>query len=241
MAECVQMSDIAKRFGETVALAGVDFTAARGEIHGLLGENGAGKTTLMNVLSGLYRADGGRVWIDGRPVDIHEPRDAIRHRIGMVHQHFELIGPLSALENVIVGNEGGGLQLRRDRQAHAVTELARRFGFELDLRARVASLPMADRQKVEIVKAIYRGVDVLILDEPTTVLTPGEADVLLRTLRTLAAQGVSVVFISHKIAEVLGHSDRVTVMRAGRTVATVKTSTTGERELVEMMIGERLG
>ena len=236
----LRMEAIDKRFGATIALDHAELELGAGELHALLGENGAGKTTLMNVLSGLYRADGGRVWIDGRPVDIHEPRDAIRHRIGMVHQHFELIGPLSALENVIVGNEGGGLQLRRDRQARAVAELAQRFGFELDLRARVASLPMADRQKVEIVKAIYRGVDVLILDEPTTVLTPGEADVLLRTLRTMAAQGLSVVFISHKIAEVLGHSDRVTVMRAGRTVATVTTSATGERELVEMMIGERL-
>lgn len=234
------MEAIDKRFGATIALDHAEFELAVGEFHALLGENGAGKTTLMNVLSGLYRADGGRVWIDGRLADITEPRDAIRHRIGMVHQHFELIAPLSALENVIVGHEGGGLWLRRDRHARALAALARRFGFELDLRARVASLPMADRQRVEIMKAIFRGVDVLILDEPTTVLTPEEAVVLLRTLRTMVAQGLSVVFISHKIAEVLGHSDRVTVMRAGRTVATVRTSDAGERELVEMMIGERL-
>src|SRR5262249_62312371 len=156
--------------------------------------------------------DDSRVRIDGAPGALHDPRDAIRHHIGMVHQHFELISPLPALENVIVGNEGGGLRLRRDRQIRPVGELGRRFGFEIDLRARVASLPMADRQKVEIVKAIYRGVDVLILDEPTAVLTPGEADVLLRTLRTMAAQGLTVVFISYKIAEVLGHSDRVPVM-----------------------------
>src|SRR5262249_29978522 len=144
--------------------------------HALLGENGAGKTTLMNVLAGLYRADGGQIWLHGRPVDIAEPRDAIRHGIGMVHQHFELIPTLSALENVIVGREGRGWWLRRDRQARAVDALARRFGFQIDLQARVASLSMADRQRVEIVRAMYRGVDVLILDEPTTVLTPAEAD-----------------------------------------------------------------
>ncbi len=236
----LRMQAMSKRFAATVALADADFEVRAGEIHALLGENGAGKTTLMNVLSGLYRADAGRIWINGERADIGEPRDAIRHRIGMVHQHFELIPTLTALENVIIGQEGGGALLRRDRQARTVTALARRFGFDVDLTAPVASLGMADRQKVEIVKAIFRGVDVLILDEPTTVLTPQESDALLRTLATMTAEGLSVVFISHKIHEVLGHCDRVTVMRAGRTVGTVNASDTTEQTLVEMMIGERV-
>jgi simple sugar transport system ATP-binding protein len=233
------MEAISKRFGATVALDEASFELSAGEIHALLGENGAGKTTLMNVLSGLYRADAGRLWLDGRPAEIAGPRDAIRHRIGMVHQHFELIPPLTALENVIVGREGGAL-LRRDRQAARVAALAQRFGFEVDLGARVAALGLAEQQKVEILKAIVRGVDVLILDEPTTVLTPQEADALLRTLRTMASEGLAVVFISHKIHEVLGHADRVTVMRAGRTIGTVGAAGTTEQQLVEMMIGERV-
>ena len=206
----------------------------------MLGENGAGKTTLMNVLSGLYRPDAGRIWLDGRPADIRGPRDAIRHRIGMVHQHFELIPPLTALENVILGSEGGGVWLRRERRARTVATLASRFGFDVDLGARLSSLGLADRQKVEILKALVRGVDVLILDEPTTVLTPPEADALLRTLRTMAREGLAVVYISHKIQEVLGHCDRVTVMRAGRTIGTVPASGTSEQDLVEMMMGERV-
>ncbi|MBI2207097.1 MAG: ABC transporter ATP-binding protein [Candidatus Rokubacteria bacterium] len=238
--ERLRLEAISKRFGATIALAEAGFEVRAGEIHALLGENGAGKTTLMNVLSGLYHADAGRIWLDGRPAEIAEPRDAIRHRIGMVHQHFELIPPLTALENVIIGQEGSTLLLRRERQARGVAALAARFGFEVDLRAPVAALGLADQQKVEILKAIFRGVDILILDEPTTVLTPQEADALLRTLRTMASEGLSVVFISHKIHEVLGHCDRATVMRAGRSVGTVDASATTEQALVEMMIGERV-
>jgi ABC-type uncharacterized transport system ATPase subunit len=236
----LRLEGIDKRFGPTVALDRAALELRPGELHALLGENGAGKTTLMNVLSGLYRADAGRIWLDGQRIEIAEPRDAIRHRIGMVHQHFELIPPLTGLENVILGEEGRGLWLRRTRQARTVAAIARRFGFEVDLDVPLASLGMADRQKVEILKAIVRGVDVLILDEPTTVLTPQESDTLLRTLRTMATEGLSVVFISHKIQEVLGHCDRVTVMRGGRTIGTVTASETSERELVEMMMGERV-
>src|SRR5215813_2490420 len=240
MAECVQMSDIAKRFGETVALAGVDFTAARGEIHGLLGENGAGKTTLMNVLSGLYRADGGRIVIGDVTAAIAAPSDALAHGIGMVHQHVELIPTFSALENVLLGREGGRLWLRPDRHRKDVEAIAARFGLVIDLDTEVRQLAVGVQQKVEILKSVYRGVDILILDEPTTMLTPQEVDTLFGTLRAMADQGLTVVFITHKIREILANCDRVTVMRSGRRVSTLERAQMDEGRLVELMIGERL-
>jgi len=240
MIERVHMSDIAKRFGETVALAGVDFTAARGEIHGLLGENGAGKTTLMNVLSGLYRADRGRIAIDGVPAAIAAPSDALGHGIGMVHQHVELIPNFSALENVLLGREGGRLWLRPERHRKDVEAVAARFGLALDLDTEVRQLAVGVQQKVEILKSAYRGVDILILDEPTTMLTPQEVDTLFGTLRAMADQGLTVVFITHKIREILANCDRVTVMRSGRRVTTLARAEMDEGRLVELMIGERL-
>ncbi len=239
-AERVQMSGIAKRFGETVALAGVDFAAARGEIHGLLGENGAGKTTLMNVLSGLYRADQGAIAIDGLPVAIASPSDALGHGIGMVHQHVELIANFSVLENVLLGREGSGLWLRPERQRRGVEAIAGRFGLAVELDAEVRQLAIGVPQKVEILRALYRGVDILILDEPTTMLTPQEVDTLFATLRAMAKQGLTVVFITHKIREILANCDRVTVMRGGRRVATLGRAAMDEGGLVELMIGERL-
>src|SRR5262249_27252881 len=240
MAERVQMSDIAKRFGETVALAGVDFTAARGEIHGLLGENGAGKTTLMNVLSGLYRADRGRIAIDGVTAAITAPSDALAHGIGMVHQHVELIPNFSALENVLLGREGGQLWLRPERHHTEVEAVAARFGLTVDLDTEVRQLAVGVQQKVEILKSVYRGIDILILDEPTTMLTPQEVDTLFGTLRAMADQGLTVIFITHKIREILANCDRVTVMRSGRRVSTLQRAELDEGRLVELMIGERL-
>ena len=234
------MSDIAKRFGETVALAGVDFTAARGEIHGLLGENGAGKTTLMNVLSGLYRADRGRIAVDGVLAAIAAPSDALGHGIGMVHQHVELIPNFSALENVLLGREGGRLWLRPERHRKDVEAVAARFGLALDLDTEVRQLAVGVQQKVEILKSAYRGVDILILDEPTTMLTPQEVDTLFGTLRAMAEQGLTVVFITHKIREILANCDRVTVMRGGLQVATLARAEMDEGRLIELMIGERL-
>ena len=236
----LRMEDVTKRFGDSLALDGVTFEVRVGELHALLGENGAGKTTLMNVLSGLYRADSGRIWLDGRRVEIASPRDAVRRRIGMVHQHFELIPALTGLENVVVGRETSRWWFRRDREAGAVEALARRFGFTVALDVPVGALPVADQQKVEILKAIVRGVDVLILDEPTTVLTPQESDHLLATVRAMADEGLAVVFISHRIREVLEHCDRVTVMRGGRVAGSLATAEATEAGLVELMIGERL-
>jgi len=235
----VDMRGVAKRFGATEALRGVDLGLRRGEIHGLLGENGAGKTTLMNVLSGLYRADTGTITIDGRAVEIRAPADALRHGIGMVHQHVELIATFTALENILLGSEGSAWRLRLDRRRADVEAIARRFGLPVALDIEVGGLAAGVQQKVEILKALHRGVGVLILDEPTTMLTPQEVDGLFATLRSLAEGGVTVVFITHKIREILANCDRVTIMRAGAVVATVSRASATEARLVELMIGAR--
>jgi simple sugar transport system ATP-binding protein len=236
----VELRGIAKRFGETVALRGVDVAVAAGEIHGLLGENGAGKTTLMNILSGLYRPDRGEIVLEGRRAVITSPEEALRYRIGMVHQHFELIHNFTALENVLLGREGGRGWLRVERHRDDVETVARRFGLAVDLSAPVGSLSVGVQQKVEILKALYRGVDILILDEPTTMLTPQEVDALFATIRTLAAEGVTVIFITHKIREALSNCDRITVMRSGEVVRTLPRAQASGDDLVEMMIGQRL-
>jgi simple sugar transport system ATP-binding protein len=232
------MSGIAKRFGETVALRDVDFAAGRGEIHGLLGENGAGKTTLMNILSGLYRADRGEIALDDRHVSIASPVDALRHGIGMVHQHVELIPNFTALENILLGREGSRWRLMVHRQRAAVDDVARCFGLALELDVEVSRLAAGVQQKVEILKALYRGVDILILDEPTTMLTPQEVDTLFATVRAMTGRGLTVIFITHKIREILANCDRVTVMRGGGRVATLERAELDEAGLVELMIGE---
>jgi general nucleoside transport system ATP-binding protein len=235
----VEMRGVTKRFGQTVALRGVDLALRRGEIHGLLGENGAGKTTLMNVLSGLYRADAGTIVLDGRRVDIRSPADALAHGIGMVHQHVELIPSFTALENILLGAEGSAWRLRPDRQRAKVEAIARRFGLPVPLDVPVWALAAGVQQKVEVLKALRRGVQILILDEPTTMLTPQEVDGLFATIRTLAEGGATVVFITHKIRESLANCDRATVMRGGSIVATVDRASASESHLVEMMMGER--
>lgn len=233
----VEMRGLTKRFGDVVALDAVDFTLQRGEIHALLGENGAGKTTLMNVLSGLYRADAGRVTVDGMLAHLSAPREALRQGIGMVHQHFELVPQFTILENVILGREGA-LWLRGGRQRAGVEALARQYGLAVDLDARVRTLSVGVQQKVEILRALYRGVRVLILDEPTTLLTPQEVDALFATIAAFTRQGLTVVFITHKIHEALAVSSRITVMRRGRVVATLPRHRVDEQRLVELMMGE---
>ncbi len=237
-APLVRMEGITKRFGAVVALDGADFELLPGEIHALLGENGAGKTTLMNVLSGLYRPDAGRIFVAGQPVRIRGPRDAVRLGIGMVHQHFELVGHFTALENIVLGREGGAVLAPRRLRAE-VEALMERFGLAVPLDREVRTLPVGTQQKVEILKALYRGAQVLILDEPTTLLTPQEVDALFGTLRRLVASGLGVVFITHKLQEVLRTSDRITVMRRGRRVATVRREEASPEELVVWMVGSR--
>ncbi|HSP77833.1 MAG TPA: ATP-binding cassette domain-containing protein, partial [Myxococcaceae bacterium] len=210
-----------------------------GEILALVGENGAGKSTLMNVLYGLYQPDAGEVVMGGQPVRLRSPRDAISRGIGMVHQHFMLVPTLSVAENVVLGREPARWgRLDMERACEEVAATCERFGFKLDPRAQVDTLTVGSQQKVEIVKALHRGAQVLILDEPTAVLTPQEADDLFRVTRGLAAGGRTVIFISHKLREVLSVAERVAVMRRGRLVAEVRAANTRPEELAALMVGE---
>lgn len=237
--DAVSMTRIVKQFGTLVANDHVDFSARSGEVHSLVGENGAGKTTLMNILYGVLTPDEGAIEIGGKPVRIDNPAVAISLGIGMVHQNFKLVPSLSVAENVVLGMEPGkGFVVDRRTAVKRVAALAReRFGLEMDPTAAVQDLPVGLQQRVEILKMLYREAQLLILDEPTAVLTPQETEELFRTIRRLASQGKTVIFITHKLNEVMSVSDRVSVMRAGRAVATLNTAETTAVELAEKMVG----
>ena len=236
----VEMRGITKHFGEVVANAGVDFAARSGEVHALVGENGAGKSTLMSVLTGLYRPDTGTVAIDGRPVRFRSPRDAIDAGIGMVHQHFTLVDSLTVAENVLLGRQGQGFRLDTSTVERELDALGERHGLRVDPRARIWQLSVGEQQRVEILRVLHRGARILILDEPTAVLTPREAAGLAAALRGLADEGLCVVFISHKLDEVLALADQVTVLRRGRSVGTVDAAATDRRSLARLMVGREL-
>jgi simple sugar transport system ATP-binding protein len=240
-APALELRQITKRFGTLVANRSVDFELRRGEIHALLGENGAGKSTLMNVLYGLHQPDEGQILLDGEPVSIDSPRRAIGLGIGMVHQHFMLVPVMTVAENLVLGAEPrSGVLLDYKGAAKSVRDLSQRFGLAVDPEARVEDLGVGAQQRVEILRALFRGAKVLVLDEPTAVLTPQEAQDLFVVLRTLTAEGTSVVFISHKLNEVLDIADRVTVLRRGEKVDTVPTEGATERSLASLMVGREV-
>ncbi|MEM2203538.1 MAG: ABC transporter ATP-binding protein [Sulfolobales archaeon] len=239
----IEMLNISKTFGSLKALDGVSITIKSGEVLGLLGENGAGKSTLMNILFGLYRMDSGEIRIDGKPVKISSPKDAIEKGIFMVHQQFKLIPSYTALENIVINmHRGLGSLTRRNPKAEreTVEKILRSLNFEVPLDRRVDSLSLGTQQKIEILKALVRGARVLILDEPTTNLTPGEVDELFQAIKRLKENGVGIVFITHKLREVLEITDRIVILRKGRKVGERITSAVSPSELIELMVGARM-
>jgi simple sugar transport system ATP-binding protein len=233
------MRGIVKQFPGVLANAGIDFDLLPGEVHALLGENGAGKSTLMNILYGLYPPDAGEIRVAGRPVSFRSAQDAIRCGLGMVHQHFMLVQPLTVAENIVLGQRSPRAPLMEDTRAvhRRLHALAEQYGLAIDPAAEVWTLSVGEQQRVEILKALYRGAQVLILDEPTAVLTPQEASGLLDVMRRLAGEGKSIVFISHKLGEVLASASNITVLRDGKVVGTVTAASTNERDLAHLMVG----
>jgi general nucleoside transport system ATP-binding protein len=238
----LELSGITKRFPGVVASEKVDFDLRRREIHALLGENGAGKSTLMNVVYGLYSPDEGEIRVKGKPVMIDSPTTAIRHGIGMVHQHFMLIPVMTVAENIVLATEPthAGVLLDEAAADKRVQELSRAFKFAIDPEARIENITVGQQQRVEILKALYRGADILILDEPTAVLTPQEAADLFEILRNLVREGLSVIFISHKLNEVLAIADRITVLRRGKRIDTIPREGATEEGLARMMVGREV-
>lgn len=235
----IHLEHITKRFGEVVANDDISLTVYHGEILSILGENGSGKTTLMNMISGIYFPDHGKIFVDGEEVVIRSPKDAFRCRIGMIHQHFKLVDIFTATENIVLGlKEEGRFSLKR--AAERVQEISSRYGFDLDPNKKIHEMSVSEKQTVEILKVLYRGADILILDEPTAVLTPQETQKLFAVLRRMRDAGKAIIIITHKLHEVLSLSDQVTVLCKGRYAGTVNTAETNESQLTEMMVGRKV-
>ena len=242
MTSAVEMRGITKIFPGVVANNKIDFVVENAEVHGLLGENGAGKTVLMSILYGLYQADEGRISVSGKEVEMDSPSTAIKLGIGMVHQHFMLVPSLTVAENIILGKEPtkNKVFLDMNRTLKDVKDFCERYKLQVDLKAPIHTLPVGAQQRVEILKALYRGADILVLDEPTSVLIPQEVKELFKAIRALKEQGKTVIFISHKLKEVLAICDRITVLRRGKVVGTVQADNTDLEELAEMMVGRKV-
>ena len=235
----IELRNITKTFGSVVANRDVNLSVNRGEILSILGENGSGKTTLMNMISGIYFPDSGQIFIDGKEVVIRSPKDAFDHKIGMIHQHFKLVDVFSATENIILGLKGKN-KYNVKESAKKVEEISHKYGFDIDPNKMIHEMSVSEKQTVEIIKVLYRGADILILDEPTAVLTPQETQKLFAILRRMRDDGKSIIIITPKLHEVLSLSDRVSVLRKGEYVGTVNTAETNESELTEMMVGKKI-
>lgn len=236
----LKTENITKRFPGVLANDHIDFDLRKGEIHALLGENGAGKTTLMNILGGIYSSDEGEIYIKGKYVEIRSPFDAMKLGIGMIHQHFMLVEPLTVLENVVLGLQSQGFLVNKAIVARKIKEVSDKYNFNINPDAKIWQLTVSEQQKVEIIKILFRGARILILDEPTAVLTPQESKVLFGILKQLKSEGKSIIFISHKLEEVMEISERITVLRKGRVVGTVDKEKVTQRDLATMMIGKEV-
>jgi general nucleoside transport system ATP-binding protein len=235
----IELKNITKTFGSIVANKNVNLTVDKGEILSLLGENGSGKTTLMNMISGIYFPDAGQIFIDGKEVVIKSPKDAFDHKIGMIHQHFKLVDIFTAAENIVLGlKEKGKFNIKEVEKR--VAEISSKYGFEIDPSKKIYEMSVSEKQTVEIIKVLYRGANILILDEPTAVLTPQETQKLFEVLRKMKEDGKSIVIITHKLHEVLAISDKVSVLRKGEYIGTLITAETNEAELTEMMVGKKI-
>lgn len=235
----IELKNITKTFGSIVANKDVCLTANRGEILSVLGENGSGKTTLMNMISGIYFPDSGQIFIDGKEVTIASPKDAFDYKIGMIHQHFKLVDVFTAAENIVLGiDEKGSYNLKKS--AEKIKQISEQYGFELDPNKKIYEMSVSEKQTVEIIKVLYRGADILILDEPTAVLTPQETKKLFAILRKMRDSGKAIIIITHKLHEVLSLSDKVAVLRKGEYIGTVNTAETNESQLTEMMVGKKV-
>ena len=238
MNAAIELKNISKSFGSIVANKDVCLTVNRGEILSILGENGSGKTTLMNMIAGIYYPDHGQIFIDGKEVVIRSPKDALDYKIGMVHQHFKLVDVFSATENIILGLDEGKFNVKNS--AECIKKISEQYGFDIDPNKKIYEMSVSEKQTVEIIKVLYRGADILILDEPTAVLTPQETLKLFDVLRRMRDDGKAIIIITHKLHEVLSLSDRVSVLRKGEYIGTVRTAETNESELTEMMVGKKI-
>ena len=235
----LELRHVTKRFGSVIANHNVDMEFRHGEILAVLGENGSGKTTLMNMIAGIYYPDEGEIFVNGEPALIRSPKDAFRYHIGMIHQHFKLVDIFTATENIILGIDDGE-KYNLKKAAARVLEITERYGFEIDPNKKIYEMSVSEKQTVEILKVLYRGADILILDEPTAVLTPQETQKLFAVLRRMRDDGKTIIIITHKMHEVLSLSDRVAVVRKGEHIATVNTAETDEASLTEMMVGKKV-
>lgn len=232
----IKMENISKSFGKVFANKNINFEVNKGEIHALLGENGAGKSTLMNMLSGIYSPDSGSIFIRGEKVILSNPKESIKSGIGMIHQHFKLIDRLTVRENILLGNKGSFL-LNNKRENEKILKVCEKFGLSIDLDKRIYDMSVGEKQTIEIIKVLYKGADILIMDEPTAVLTPSEINKLFSIMKKMKAEGCTIIIITHKMNEVMEVSDRVTVLRSGETVKTVNKTETSPKELTELMVG----